>query len=850
MSADPFFTRLLGIPEAQAIESLSLYWGTPWIRTPWLWLITGGILASIGVAYFYARYQPIRSIGWRILLIFARCVALVGLLTIALQPILVVKVQRLGRPALWFVIDDTESMTLPAHLSSGRQLAGTVQPLDALPVNKESSQAADVHIEEPLRSGNPISRLEMAREALRQVDHSLLEELSKAFRVSVFRLRRGEGVDPIPPTLVQLCEKEVWGSHFTGEGTVTALGNALLDLAKRRAGVSLAGIVVVSDFNQNAGVGPEAVLPRLQVPLYCVGVGEVQARDVAVDLQLPPMMKKDEKSHLTVTVRQEGFTGDQIRLRVFARQSSEEPRSGAGNPQQGGALSPASPTLWETERAMGNEGAGEVIYEGMLRLSEPVIHQEVPYVPRSAGSLTVTAELDVRPLEALAENNRSTRETFVREYYVRVLYIEDEPSWEWRFIKEVFHRDPLVGPEGFRTYLRSADPRVRAENPLFLPALTLPRKEFFTYDVIIFGDIPIAALNRSFLEMVREFVNDMGGGVVFSLGPRFSPGQFVGTPLNDLLPVEIAPLARLREGVFQPLMTPEADLFDFMGLGSTPEENERAWQNLGKLSWYYPVVWVRPLASVLLAHPRDTCTDGKTPQPLIAAQRVGRGETIYIGFNELWRLRRKYGELYYRQFWGQLIHRLAIRHALGADKRFVVRTDHKEYRSGDEIRLSVEAYDADFQPLIEEKIPGGQLEAVLTSALGDSGKLQRLRLSQLRPGQFEGRATVFEPGEYRVRVRDPLGDRDVETTFKVSFQSVEKQQPRRNKELQDRLATLSRGQSYELDQLEDLLRQLPQYREKETAIIQVEIWNSWLAFAIVVGCLLLEWAVRKWLYLR
>lgn len=849
MSVNTVFLRLLGIPEAQAIESLSLYWGTPWTRAPWLWLLAGVTLFAFGVAFFYTRYQPVRRTVSRIFLIFARSVALAGLLAIALQPILVVKVQRPGRPALWLVIDDTESMTLPAKLSGSEQRSAGGGSTDPLPPNGAHPSAGTSPTQNSPGAREALTRLEMLHEALRQLDPVLLEELSKAFRVNAFRLRREEGVDPIPSALPELRQEEVWKRHLTGEGTVTALGNALLDLSKRRAGVSLAGIVLLSDFNQNAGIAPDAVVPRLQVPLYCVGIGEAQARDVAVDLQLPPMMKKDEKTHLTITIRQEGFTGDQIGLRVFARQSHED-RPETQRPEQNALPSTTPPVLSETGTEVGGEVAGELIYQGTLRLSERVVHQEVPYVPRLAGPLVVTAEVDSRPSEVLLENNRVTRDTFVREYFVRVLYVEDEPSWEWRFIKEVFHRDPLVGPEGFRTYLRSADPRVRAENPLFLPTLTLPRKEFFTYDVIIFGDIPATALNRSFLEMVREFVNDMGGGVVFSIGPRFSPGQFVGTPLYDLLPVEVAPLTRLREGAFQPQRTPEADLFEFMGLGGTPEENDRAWQNLGKLVWYYPVVRLRPLASVLLAHPRDTCADGKTPQPLIAAQRVGRGESVYIGFNELWRLRRKYGELYYRQFWGQLIHRLAIRHALGADKRFVVRTDHKEYRSGEEVRLSVEAYDADFHPLTEDKIPGGQLEAVLAPASGTTGSLRRLRLSQLRPGQFEARLTVFEPGEYRLTVHDPLAERNVETTFKVSFRSVEKQQPRRNKELQDRLASLSGGQSCELDQLEALLRKLPQHREKETEIIQVEIWNSWLAFGVIVGCLLLEWAVRKWLYLR
>ncbi len=847
MNFTAFFWQLLGIPHAEQVESLDLYWGASWVRVPWLILVVATIVVAVGVATYYARWLYVPSRRLRTTLVVIRTLTLAGLVGILLQPTLVVKLQRLTRPGLWFVIDDTESMSLVDRTSEPGENAVAVA--SASDGNAAQSSAAN--------SGGQLTRSERVRQAFARLEPELVRQVDNAFRVRVCRIRRGDGVDPLTLNLEGLTRQEQWASQFTADGPVTALGVALLDLNRKRGATPPGGIVLISDFNQNAGVAPEIAATQLQTPLFCVGVGEVQTRDLAVDVQLPPMMKKDEKSALAVSIRQEGFTGEEVTLRVFARQTEETAPPAAvasgGSRSAGGEHSllpprpPASPVSGEPKKEV---PVGEVIFQEVVSLSGPVIHREVPYVPKAAGPLVITAEVDPLPKETLTENNRIARETYVREYYVRVLFIEDEPSWEWRFIKEVFHRDPLVGPEGFRTYLRSADPRVRAENPLFLPTLALPRREFFTYDVVIIGDVPASAISRSMMEMIREFVTEMGGGVVFSVGPRFSPGQWADTPLNDLLPVEIAPLTRLRESSFQPQRTPEADLFDFMVLGQNAEENGRAWDNLGKLVWYYPVIRARPLATVLLAHPRDTCADGRTPQPLIAAQKVGRGEVIYVGFNELWRLRRKYGDLYYRQFWGQLIHRLAIQHALGADKRFVVRSDHKQYRSGDEVRFSVEAYNADYRPLTEDQIPGGKLEAFLHLPAGAGGQTRKISLTLLRPGQFEGRTTVFAPGEYRLEVQDPLTNRIVETSFKVSSQSVEKQQARRNKELQDRLASLTGGRSYDLDQLAELLRNLPQRREKETEIVQIELWNSWLFFGLVVGCLLVEWALRKWLYLR
>ena len=102
------------------------------------------------------------------------------------------------------------------------------------------------------------------------------------------------------------------------------------------------------------------------------------------------------------------------------------------------------------------------------------------------------------------------------------------------------------------------------------------------------------------------------------------------------------------------------------------------------------------LATALAVHPNRYCvskTGKKQKQPIIATQQYGRGEVVYVGFNETWRLRKMYGERYYRQFWGQMIHRLGLSHAMGGQKRFVLRTDRRSYRTDDEVLLTVEAYD-------------------------------------------------------------------------------------------------------------------------------------------------------------
>ena len=178
-----------------------------------------------------------------------------------------------------------------------------------------------------------------------------------------------------------------------------------------------------------------------------------------------------------------------------------------------------------------------------------------------------------------------------------------------------------------------------------------------------------------------------------------------------------------------------------MQLGGNDAENRKAWDDLGRCPGISRSRGRIPLATVLAEHPTDPCVDGKTPQPLIAMRRYGRGEVIYLGFDETWRLRRRYGELYYRQFWGQMIHRLGLSHALGTQKRFVVRTDRQQYQADDKVTLTVEAYDGNFEPLADDKLTDRKLigELLLPVRPGEKAEPLPITVPQLREGVFEAR---------------------------------------------------------------------------------------------------------------
>src|SRR5205823_11159413 len=102
--------------------------------------------------------------------------------------------------------------------------------------------------------------------------------------------------------------------------------------------------------------------------------------------------------------------------------------------------------------------------------------------------------------------------------------------------------------------------------------------------------MPRSAISDRFCDLTKQFVSQLGGGLVVIAGPRFGPRELYQTSLADMLPVIIDPGADIRAAPdypeFRLRLTPLAASKTFMQLGADQAENAKAWYNLGKLPWY------------------------------------------------------------------------------------------------------------------------------------------------------------------------------------------------------------------------------------------------------------------------
>jgi len=304
-----------------------------------------------------------------------------------------------------------------------------------------------------------------------------------------------------------------------------------------------------------------------------------------------------------------------------------------------------------------------------------------------------------------------------------------------------------------------------------------------------------------------------------------------------------------RTDEFALQLTPEADLHEFMKLGRNAAENREAWAAFDKMQWYRPVVRPHPLATVLAVHPKDRCVDGRTPQPLIAIRRYGKGQVVYFAFNEMWRLRKMHGEKYYGQFWGQLIYRLGLGRALGSQKRIRLQTDRHVYQAGQKVRITVEAYTRSYEPLGVEALSG---RLIAVEGPGAAKDRQTRFTVPLARGEviFETSLPVFSTGLHRLLIEDPVTGNEMEAAFKVAAASAERRSTVRNVALQRAMAERTGGRAYELDQIGRLLddikpRNIVQYTRR-----QIPLWNTWLVLILVLTLMVGEWTIRKLLNLQ
>lgn len=752
-----------------------------------------------------------------------RCVVILALAVILLEPVRVRILRRWLDSYVLVLVDDSSSMDLTDSY-------------------REEPDAARLRELMGRESVLPARRSDLVEQLLTFRDRAFLHELAANNRVKLYTFNseptlratvasaqeRREGHGTPGAAAEKLTGVNEIPLDFAGTGATTNIERALRRTVESLGSAPLAGVVVLSDGGFNDGAPAEEVARfarEHRLAVHAVGIGDpAPPRNVRVsELHAPDNVFQKDPFAISARFTSQGAVGDTIRVNV-------------------------------RERSETDGGEGQVVETRSLPVGPTGVIEPLTIERRQEriGRFTYSVELPVLESESVADDNSKQVTVNVFDSRLKVLVIAGGPSWDYRYVTRLLQRDDTVDVS---CWLQSADINAVRDGDRIIDHLPRLPEELFTYDVVILMDADGKELDKPWAELIDQFVTDHGGGLLVTAARAHTPALLREAdlkPLHDLLPVTLDPEADLvqnRIGHYQLEgasldIPPTAFGHPILQLADDPASTKLKWQGIGDIHWHYPVLREKPVATVLLRHGDPRMRNAHGGHVLLAVQFVGAGRTGFLAFDGTWRWRR-HGEELFNRFWVQLVRHLAEGKLLGGTRRCLLLTDADQFSLGEAVTVTARLLDERFEPLrlseltAVRQVEGEQKEFTLTA-------------QRDRPGWFEGRFIPDRIGAYRISMRLPGatgGDvGEVSREVRVSRPNIEVLRPQMDRAELTTLAERSAGGRYfEINEMFRLPAIIPDLHEEIPVRSRpVTLWDNWVTLLVLVFLLSTEWFVRKW----
>jgi hypothetical protein len=353
-------------------------------------------------------------------------------------------------------------------------------------------------------------------------------------------------------------------------------------------------------------------------------------------------------------------------------------------------------------------------------------------------------------------------------------------------------------------------------------------------------------LSRDQLTLAADFVAQRGGGLLLFGALSFARGGFIGTALENALPLELSDrrggLARTsmqtggaRSTMYTVALTREGETHPVMRLGLDREETIRRWSAVPPLASTAMLGPPRPGAQILAM--TDTPNGGN--YPLVAVQRYGRGRSMIFAGEATWRWRMGLpsDDRTHEVFWRQ------VARWLSTDAPDPVSINESGPATpGDVLKLDTLVHDADFTTVpdasvrMRVKLPGGAARDLSPTLVDAASGLYRTFLH------------LDQAGVYRLTAEARRGTTVLGSSDRwvlVGGADLEMADPRLNEDVLKRLAAASGGRYLR----EADLTGLPELLKASTVDLpppdQQDLWNTFWMFWVVIGLLSTEWVLRR-----
>jgi len=358
--------------------------------------------------------------------------------------------------------------------------------------------------------------------------------------------------------------------------------------------------------------------------------------------------------------------------------------------------------------------------------------------------------------------------------------------------------------------------------------------------VVMLGDVSPDLLPPAAQQSLAAAVRDTGVGLIIQPGPTAMPHAFHDGPLNDLLPVDVAPSPAdvLRGGVDAPAFAPfrmrvtaTGALHPAFQLYGSTGKSRAVWGRMPAFYWSADVRDTRPGATVLAER-----VGPRGDRPIIAEHAVGKGRVLFVGFDSTYRWRAHVGSHVFYRFWGQAIRRVArVESEAGEGDHLEVAPNRVE--PGESAVIEVYAEDRTGQPRrdarLDVRVAGGSVQVNETIAL-----------NRVSNGRYRTLWTPAAAGTYTMTHRPATGDA-LTSVVRVAPSGRELRQPMVDRDALGALADATGGALVEIDQLPTLAKRIKGEPTTITRRRETSVWDNWLMLVVLVGLYSLDVGVRR-----
>ncbi|MEM8873718.1 MAG: hypothetical protein AAGD32_05605 [Planctomycetota bacterium] len=648
--------------------------------------------------------------------------------------------------------------------------------------------------------------------AANQLIEQLLPTLAETHQVELFRFDDSA----VNTDTDQLATLEPTGGATQVTPSVRAVEREL-------AGRNLAGVVVLSDFQDTPRAADTALLDQLRD-------AGVQILPVPVGSPTPPA----NLDVVSVSAQETAFAGDIVNIAVDLRADNLP----AGEPV----------TLQLVDRATGVVQAGPDGRPARTTLNpepgEP-LETDLQIKTDQVGTLDLLVEAVPLVGELTEDDNRRPLRIEVLDASIAVLYVDGYPRWEFRYLKQELTRDKTVE---LSVLLYSADPGFPQGGNNPVRRFPESMDEMLEYDVILLGDVDPIQFSDFQLQLIREYVAEKGGGFGMLAGPRYSPQEYIGTPIEQVLPVDVTEVASfafaqgttITEG-YRPVLTAAGEQLGMFRFFADREQNQRYLENdLPESLWYVRGIEAKPgVAQVLAQHPTAQAPSGQ-PAPLLIGGRYGSGRTLFAAIDDSWRWRYYTGEAVFNTYWVQNLRYLARGRKLG-QRRYTFDADRPAYALGEQVTVSFRALDGGLLSQL-----GDSIGVNVKDSDGVAVRQLTLRQQENRPDTFVATFTADGIGTYAAELNDLPQAAGAGVSIQVEAPTLELARPQVDVEASTALASETGG---EVVPLADALDRLPQLLTSAARSVPIRmeqaLWDAPIALVLFVLLITAEWVGRK-----